>query len=760
MNDTNIDKNLKRVKRIDHFMNRVIKLGGIGIIIIVMGIFVFILMQIWPIFERVDVSQIFVRDLKIEQRILAMGVDEWAEHPFFLTDQGQLIFYDIIDGTNPEVVDLSQFGITGITAVSYNAQEGKLLVGFGPGLFKIISVLYSPDYENGTRIIRQRVQVSDTYSINDVAGGPKSWEIDELSYGQGRSRGVVVALAHSGSNYRVDAFLFTQNRSLLGDQEARFMGHRPVPLSFGSAPLLVRVSSLGDTVVLADKSGLIHVYQPDGAGEFVEVQSFSPFAQQVRPEIDTMNFLVGGNSLYLTSPEGVNLIYSVVLPTGKRSRQFQLTKVFDPVQGRATAFDKSLVNKGFLVGSERDISLRYGTTAQVRWHREIETGVRHIAINKKYKHALLLDGRNYLHLYALNDDHPEGGWRAFFGRVWYEGGHGPEYRWQSTGGSDEYEPKLSLIPLIIGTLKGTVYAMLFAIPIALLAAIYTSEFMHPRFKLYIKPTMELMAALPSVILGFLAALWLAPLIEDKIPSVICVLMAIPLSAVIVAQLIRRSTPSQKKWIPNGYEFLYFIPILLGVTWLSWHLGPVIEPLFFSVTDPNTRDSVASFKLWWASAAGVSFQQRNSLIVGFMMGFAVIPIIFTIAEDTISAVPHHLRYASLACGASRWQTTMRVVLPTAAAGIFSAIMIGLGRAVGETMIVLMATGNTPIMEWNIFSGMRTLAANLAVELPEAPHHSMLYRTLYLGAFVLFLMTFFINTIAEVMRQYLRKKYRDI
>jgi phosphate transport system permease protein len=143
-----------------------------------------------------------------------------------------------------------------------------------------------------------------------------------------------------------------------------------------------------------------------------------------------------------------------------------------------------------------------------------------------------------------------------------------------------------------------------------------------------------------------------------------------------------------------------------------------------------------------------------------MGFAVIPIIFTIAEDALSNVPQSLTSASLALGASRWQTALWVILPTASAGIFSAVMIGLGRAVGETMIVVMATGNTPIMDLNIFSGMRTLSANIAVELPEASHHGTLYRTLFLGAMILFVITFVVNTIAEVLRQHLREKFKTV
>ena len=126
-------------------------------------------------------------------------------------------------------------------------------------------------------------------------------------------------------------------------------------------------------------------------------------------------------------------------------------------------------------------------------------------------------------------------------------------------------------------------------------------------------------------------------------------------------------------------------------------------------------------------------------------------------DAVYGVPRSLSYGSLALGATPWQTLVYVVLPTASPGIFSALMIGLGRAVGETMIVLMATGNTPLMDWNLFEGMRTLAANIAVEMPESEVHSSHYRILFLAALVLFLFTFVVNTGAELIRQRLRVKY---
>jgi phosphate transport system permease protein len=152
----------------------------------------------------------------------------------------------------------------------------------------------------------------------------------------------------------------------------------------------------------------------------------------------------------------------------------------------------------------------------------------------------------------------------------------------------------------------------------------------------------------------------------------------------------------------------------------------------------------------------TYVQRNAMIVGFVMGFAIIPIIYTISEDALASVPDHLRSASLGCGATPWQTTIRIVVPTATSGLFSAVMIGVGRAVGETMIMLMAAGNTSIFDLNPFNGFRTLSANIATELPEAVKNSTHFRVLFLTALMLFAMTFVLNTVAEIVRNRFRKK----
>ena len=362
--------------------------------------------------------------------------------------------------------------------------------------------------------------------------------------------------------------------------------------------------------------------------------------------------------------------------------------------------------------------------------------------------ALIGAGPAGLAVWRLENPHPEVSWKSLFGKVWYESYAEPDYVWQSTAATVDFEPKLSLVPLIFGTFKGTFYAMLFALPLAVLGALYTSQFMRPGLRRWVKPGVEVMAAVPSVVVGFLAALWLAPLLEHWFVSLLAwlVIMPVTLVAALLVWQSLQERPAVRRW-GNGFEFAMLAPLIgLGALLAVW-AGPWIEGRWMG----------GSFSQWLYEAVGERYDQRNAVVIAFGLGFAVIPIIFTIAEDSLSNIPRHLTAASLALGASRWQTAWRVVLPSASPGIFAGAMIGFGRAVGETMIVLMATGNTAIMEWNPFNGMRTLSANIAVEIPEAPVDGTLYRVLFLTAVILFLMTFVVNTLAEVIRQRLRKKY---
>nr|WP_261816725.1 ABC transporter permease subunit [Vibrio gallicus] len=339
--------------------------------------------------------------------------------------------------------------------------------------------------------------------------------------------------------------------------------------------------------------------------------------------------------------------------------------------------------------------------------------------------------------------------KALTQKIKYEGYPSADYVWQPAAATEDIEPKFSLTPLVFGTLKAATYAMLFSVPIAVFGAIYTAFFMSSPVRNVVKPTIELMEALPTLVIGFVAATWFAPFLEKNLLGFILSVITMPVVTLLLGRIWLWVPVGYSRRVPRGLHLLSLLPVLLIVIVGTFFIAPYLESLWFS-------DGL----ILYLADHGWDYQQRNSLIVGLAMGFAVIPTIFTIAEDAISSVPKHLSDGSLALGATEWQTLTRVVLLTASPGIISAVMLGMGRAVGETMIVLTVTGNTPLTEWNIFDGLRSLTATIATELPESKVGSSHYHLLFLSALILFLFTFVVNSVAESVRQRLRDKYRSL
>tara|TARA_B100001109_G_scaffold171505_1_gene140112 strand:- start:1092 stop:2588 length:1497 start_codon:yes stop_codon:yes gene_type:complete len=326
----------------------------------------------------------------------------------------------------------------------------------------------------------------------------------------------------------------------------------------------------------------------------------------------------------------------------------------------------------------------------------------------------------------------------------YEGYPAPDQIWQTSSASDYQEIKMNLVPLLIGSLKASSLALLIAIPLALGAAVYTAYFARPRVRDSIKPTIEMLEAVPSVLIGFIAAIWLAPLAERFLFSIAVFMVTLPVILLFIALVQHRVAQSVSSELQNFAEAV--LPVLgivvYGYVCVAWAPDWLLAAL--------DADDFTFFAHTTEVPVG-----KTTILVAIALGLAISPSIYSLAEDAISGVPHSLRQASYALGATRLQTLRRVVLKVAFPGIVAAMMLGFGRAFGETMIVLMVTGNTPIADWDLFAGLRALTANLAIELPEAEVHSIHYQVLFLTACVLFSFTFIVNTLAELLRQRSRR-----
>jgi len=723
--------------RLDRLSRRLVTLGGVAIIMAILAIFFVIAAEVYPLLKPPAATPLGTVSIGVASPPLAIGVEEYREVAFLVTASG-VHFVSVSDGSaiaTPTLPALNGAEVVGISSTG----GGRFALGLSDGRIMPVEVQFTVSYPEGTRHIAPALAMGDPLVAD--AGGRA---IETIAYTV-TPNGPIAAAAVGPS----ELVLVTvhERRALIGPSTKEEQ-RRTLALPIEDEISALALDERGEDLFVGTSTGkVLRVNLRDPGGPML---AGSVAATSRRGAgVTVLGFLIGDRTLIVGDAVGGISSWQLLRHDDGESR---LTKIYDftPHQGPVIGFSKSRRHKGFITADETGlVQLHYGTTGETLLALNVAGDTtRSVAYAPKTDGLLAVDSAGQLSHWRLENPHPEITLKSLFGKVWYEGYGAPAYVWQSTGGTDDFEAKFSLTPLIYGTLKGTFYALLFAVPLALMGAMYASQFMHPTLKGIVKPIVEIMAALPSVVLGFIAGLWLAPIVEDVVPGIF--LMPIVVPVVIIVTLVGwRYLPRRlRNWVRPGVEVFLLIPVALVGGWLAIQLGGLLEAWMLG----------NDYRSWLFNVLGLTYDQRNSLVVGFAMGFAVIPIIFTIADDSLTNVPQHLTAGSLALGATRWQTAMRIVLPTASPGIFSAIMIGFGRAVGETMIVLMATGNTPVMDWSIFNGFRALSANIAVELPEAPEGGTLFRVLFLAALLLFVMTFAVNTAAELVRLQLRKRYR--
>jgi len=708
----------------------VVGAGGVAVIASILGILVFLVVEVLPFFTAARVEP--TRAIPLTGAApRALLVDEHRTHAAVLGLDGVVRIWRLADGAAVVEHPLRPEG-GGLDAARASVADSRLLAATDDGRLMLVPVVFSVGFRGDQRFVTPQIGEPVVLSL-DPAGSP-------LRAFTARTSEESTTVAAQLADGRLVLERRTRQQNFLTgevqESEKRSELASPVPVRE-----LLLDQEQRNLYAIGEDGRLLWWRLSQAAAVEPVLLSYGP------APVTAAALLIGDRSLIAGRVDGSLDVWSQVLGEDGAIAPAYIRSL--PSQGATIRrITPSQRNRSFLAQDEDGgLGLYHSTSGRTLWRGESPVEAAAPAAYAPKGDAALLAGEKRLVELAIHNPHPESALSTFFGKIRYEGYEEAAWVWQSTGATDDFESKLSLTPLLFGTLKATVYSLVVALPLAVLAAIYTAQFMHPRLQKVVKPTIEIMASLPSVVLGFLAGLWLAPRLEGTFPALLLILFAVPVVAILAGAAWNRLPQRVRGRLPDGAEIGWYGAVLTVTLAICLQLNGPVEAWLFG----------GNFPTWLRETTGIPYEQRNAIVVGIAMGFAVIPIIFAISEDALSAVPKDLVAGSLALGADRWQTVARVVLPTASPGIFSATMVGFGRAIGETMIVLMATGNTPIMDWSPFNGFRTLSANIAVEIPEAPLGGTLYRTLFIAAILLFAVTFVINTLAELVRQRLRTRY---
>ena len=742
----------------DTFARYAIALGGNSVILAILLIFFYLLYETVPLLTGADIKEISNYQAAVVEESVKTGlesyysIEEHGEIAAQFDPDGKISFFSTRTGKISKELTIPLPDNVFVTSF-YAADPAARVVGYGLSNGKVLLARqeYQVTYPDNTRLITPLI----VYPMGEAAIeiDPLGQPLRQIAIEKNNDATTIVAYTQDKrllltSFIKEDSFFENTDSS---EQITTEIDLKYIPAKKNIQQILLNNDQENLFIIYTSKKGDTRLifYKLKDKRHPILIQNV--ILSDKDDPVTAVSFLTGGISILVGHASGkisqwfsvtIDEIGSLLTPIREfTSQKAPITRILSEMQ-----------RKGFVALDKQGTLGIYHTTAEKNLLVEkiSPSALTQVAMTSRAHYLLTLNEQGNIKFWSVDNEHPEFSWHSIWHKVWYENHPEPAYIWQSSSASNDFEPKFSLTPITFGTLKAAFYAMLFAVPLAIMGAIYTAYFMSPKMRGVVKPGIEIMEALPTVILGFIAGLWLAPVIEHNLPAVISLLLILPVAVLLFAWIWHSLPGKIRQEVPQGWEAFILLPVLTFVTWGIFALSLPMEQLLFD----------GDMQSWLTNELGVDYNQRNSIVIGIAMGFAIIPTIFTITEDAIFSVPGHLTNGSLALGATRWQTLMRVVILTASPAIFSAVMIGFGRGIGETMIVLMATGNTPLMDFSIFQGMRTLSANVAIEIPEAEVAGTHYRILFLAALVLFVFTFMFNTIAELIRQNLRKKYSQL
>ncbi|WP_028632865.1 ABC transporter permease subunit [Pseudomonas parafulva] len=738
---------LQRKRRIRALKDRLTRwyvlVGGLAVLAAITLIFFYLAYVVLPLFQGAELTK--------KQALAPAWLQQDAGKPLMIaleeqnlvgmrvSDKGQALFFDTKTGNELKRVDLPVPTGTQVTSIGADQPGSPVVVlGLSNGQALVFHHSYKITYPDNHKTITPGI---------DYPYGEQPFVLDEqgrgLDHVSVNVNGDTLLLAGS-TGAQLQVLALTRSENMMTGEVTTEQNRIALP----------QMTETVKNIFIDPRQQWLYVINGRASADVFSLRDKSlngryKLSENAGTEVTATTQLVGGISLVVGNSDGGLAQWFMARDPDGESR-FKQIRTFQMGTAPIVQIDAEERRKGFIaLDADGKLGVFHSTAHRTLLVEPVAPGAGILALSPR-ANRIIIEAAGKLLPLSLRNPHPEVSFSALWGKVWYENYDEPKYVWQSTASNTDFEPKLSLSPLTFGTLKAAFYAMILAAPLAIAAAIYTAYFMAPGMRRKVKPVIELMEAMPTVILGFFAGLFLAPYLEGHLPGVFSLFLLMPLGILLAGFTWSRLPESLRLRVPDGWEAAILIPVILLTGWFALTMSPHLESWFFG----------GDMRLWITNDLGITYDQRNAMVVGIAMGFAVIPNIYSIAEDAVFSVPRSLTLGSLALGATPWQTLTRVVILTASPGIFSALMIGMGRAVGETMIVLMATGNTPVMEMNLFEGMRTLAANVAVEMPESEVGGSHYRVLFLAALVLLMFTFVMNTLAELIRQRLRKKYSSL
>ena len=592
-------KNYRKWRHVKDVATRyLMAFGGIGVILAIVLIAFYLFYVVIPMFKSAHIESVATYSVpapdEVSSNTLIYAMEEQREVALRITDQGQAVFFSTIDGEIRQTVDFKLPPDISITSVSTGDPTEQMIgLGLSNGAVVFFQHDYAVTFPDDVRLITPGIYFpfgEEPIQINKLGEA-----VTHLSVQYDSEQATIVAY---GSQAGIKLVNFAREEAFLSDDVEIIREESVIPID-AEGIVALRMDIEQREMYVADVSGNIYFYDIKDKANPRLVQKVRAVEGDVH--ITVLEFLAGGISILVGDTSGQIAQW---FPVRDEDNNYTLQKIrsFNKQKSPITAIAPEYSRKGFIAIDESGEMGIYHTTA----HRTVllkqigDHAFNAMTLSPRANAVVIENNKGEVEFWHIDNEHPEISFQSIWGKVWYESRDKPEYIWQSSSASNDFEPKFSLTPLAYGTFKAAFYAMLFAIPLSIFGAMYTAYFMAPKMRQIVKPTIEIMEALPTVILGFLAGLWLAPFVEAHLPGMFVLMICVPLSILLAAAAWEFVPGDIKHKVPDGWEAALLMPVIILAVTFSIGISQPIENLLFSGNLP----------LWLSQELGITYDQRT------------------------------------------------------------------------------------------------------------------------------------------------------